>query len=99
MIHSYCIIIKTLYQPYFSNNVNQLLAHCTEVHFASLFSGEIYYCHSSKSTGKKTGKTHLCVLVFFLEFVDASFGYGFWIISNGIELNITDCKTKNIGGD
>ena len=59
----------------------------------------IYYCHSSKPTGKETGKTHLCVLVFFLEFVDASFGYGFWIISNGIELNITDCNTKNIGED
>ena len=23
----------------------------------------IYYCHSSYSTGKETGKTHLCVLV------------------------------------
>ena len=22
----------------------------------------IYYCHSSKSTGKETGKTHLCAL-------------------------------------
>ena len=23
----------------------------------------IYYCHSSESTGKKTGKTHLCALI------------------------------------
>ena len=26
----------------------------------------IYYCHSSKSSGKKTGKTHLCEMVFIL---------------------------------
>ena len=25
----------------------------------------IYYCHSSKFTGKETGKTHLCALVEF----------------------------------
>ena len=25
----------------------------------------IYYCHSSKSTGNKIGKTHLCALVWF----------------------------------
>ena len=24
----------------------------------------IYYCHSSKSTGKETGKTHLCAVVY-----------------------------------
>ena len=27
----------------------------------------IYYCHSSKSTGKETGKTHLCAMVRFDE--------------------------------
>ena len=69
--------------------------------FASFLSGGFITAMVvvSKSTEKETGKTHLCVLVFFLEFVDASFGYGFWIISNGIELNITDCNTKNIGED
>ena len=69
--------------------------------FASFLSGGFITAMVvvSKSTKKETGKTHLCVLVFFLEFVDASFGYGFWIISNGIELNITDCNTKNIGED
>ena len=25
----------------------------------------IYYCHSSESTGKETGKTHLCVISAF----------------------------------
>ena len=44
---------------------------CTEVRFASPFRW-IYYCHSSKSTGKETGKTHLCAVVskvILLEFV------------------------------
>ena len=35
---------------------------CTEVRFAPFFSFKIYYCHSSKSTGKETDKTHLCAL-------------------------------------
>ena len=30
MIHSYFNVIKTVYQPYFSNNVNQLLAHSSK---------------------------------------------------------------------
>ena len=29
----------------------------------------IHYCHSSKSTGKETGKTHLCALVEFFDLV------------------------------
>ena len=39
--------------------------NCTEVRFASLLSGGfgIYYYGSNESTGKKTGKTHLCELV------------------------------------
>ena len=32
----------------------------TEVRFASFLSGEFITVHSSKSTGKETGKTHLC---------------------------------------
>ena len=28
----------------------------------------IYYCHSIKSTGKETGKTHLCAVVRFSSF-------------------------------
>ena len=37
---------------------------CTEVRFASFLSGGfITAIHSSKSTGKETGKTHLCALV------------------------------------
>ena len=37
------------------------IVQCTEVHFASFLSGSIYHCHSIESTGKETGKMHLCV--------------------------------------
>ena len=30
----------------------------------------IYYCHSSKSTGKGTGKTHLCAMNNFESKID-----------------------------
>jgi hypothetical protein len=33
-----------------------------KVHFASFLSGGFFYSHSSKFTGKETGKTHLCVM-------------------------------------
>ena len=39
------------------------LHHCTEMRFASFLSGEIYYCHNSKSIGKLIGKMHFCALV------------------------------------
>ena len=37
----------------------------------------IYYCHSSKSTGKKTGKTHLCALVRWDK----------WIVNQGSDVS------------
>ena len=40
-------------------------SHCTEVRFVSFLSGGFItaiYGHSSKYTGKETGKTHLCAL-------------------------------------
>ena len=44
--------------------LNFLTIHCTEVRFASFLSGGfITAIHSSKSTRKETGKTHLCGLV------------------------------------
>ena len=42
---------------YFSTN-----GHCTEMHFASFLSAGFICWHNSKSTGKETGKTHLCAL-------------------------------------
>ena len=44
---------------------------CTPVHrgaFCQLPFQWIYYCHSSKSTGKPTGKTHLCALCVQMDF-------------------------------
>ena len=38
------------------------MTQCTEVRFASFLSGWIYYYGSNKSTGKETGKTHLCAV-------------------------------------
>ena len=37
------------------------LLHCRDAICQFLFRW-IYYCHSNKSTGKETGKTHLCAL-------------------------------------
>ena len=37
-------------------------SQCTEVQFASFFSGGFITAISSKSTGEKTGKTHLCAV-------------------------------------
>ena len=45
--------------------VRQSLGRCHEVHRGAFFAFPfrwIYYCHSSKSTGKETGKTHLFAL-------------------------------------
>ena len=40
--------------------------HSTEVRFASFLSGEFTTTYdSNKSTGKETGKTHLCGMVYF----------------------------------
>ena len=47
------------------NTYNQQAAtvQCIEVHFASLLSvGFITFIHSSKSSGKETGKMHLCAV-------------------------------------
>jgi hypothetical protein len=32
------------------------------VRFASFFLSGFSYCHNSKTTGKETGKTHLCAV-------------------------------------
>ena len=39
-------------------NVAAVQMESTEVYFSSFLSG-VYNCHSSKSKGKETGKTHL----------------------------------------
>ena len=33
----------------------------------------IYYCHSSESTGKETGKKHLCALLYLLKYSTYTF--------------------------
>ena len=52
------------------------LKQCTEVHFANSPFWWIYYCHSSKSTEKETGKTHLCAV-----FAQSSVGTIWWQVS------------------
>ena len=39
----------------------------------SVFFRWIYYCHSSKSAGKETGKTHLCAVFSFFRPSSSSF--------------------------
>ena len=39
-----------------------LPSQCTEMRFCKFPFRWIYYCHSSNSTGKETGKTHLCAM-------------------------------------
>ena len=41
--------------------LNAVLIHYTEVIFANFLAGLFIYYHCSKSTGKETGKAHLCV--------------------------------------
>ena len=36
------------------------IEYCTEVCFTNFLSSGIYYYGSNKSTGKETGKMHLC---------------------------------------
>ena len=48
----------------------RLAVQCTAVHrgaFCQFPFRWIYYCHSSKSTGKETGKKHICAVDVFLQ--------------------------------
>ena len=50
---------------YFSNAERDSLEEITALHrgaFCPFLFRWIYYCHSSKYTGKKTDKTHLCAV-------------------------------------
>ena len=48
------------FEEFYQSNVS-VLFRTTEVRFASFFQW-IYYYGSNKSTGKKTGKMHLCAV-------------------------------------
>ena len=54
--------IPILRQHTFGRFLTHPATHYTEVRFCQFLFRWIYYCHSSKSTGKETGKTHLCAL-------------------------------------
>ena len=44
------VYVRSIFQTHY--NVDVTVNHCTF----------IYQCHSTKSTGKETGKTHLCAV-------------------------------------
>ena len=51
---------------------------CIEVRFDCFLSGEFYYCHSSKSTRKETGKTHLCNVLNSSKVLNGSLANNNW---------------------
>ena len=73
----HCFIILGLWkllQKKFPQNTRQVV-HCTEVRFVSFLSSGFIIAivgHSSKSTGKETGKTHLCAVQCPLPKFDSS---------------------------
>ena len=56
--------------------MKDLSSHFNAVHRGAFFQflfRWIHYCHSSKSTGKETGKTHLCAVFSFFRPSSSSF--------------------------
>ena len=61
---SIVLVILVLVLSYLSigRNMQDILLGIAQRCDLPVFFRWIYYCHSSKSTGKKIGKTHLCAL-------------------------------------
>ena len=59
-LHSALVVFQVLDAIQFEHNIQNLGLHRGA--FCQFPFRWIYYCHSSKSTGKKAGKLHLCAL-------------------------------------
>ena len=70
-IRYYYFVYTTWKVTIFSNST----LHCIEDRgaFCQFPFWWIYYCHSSESTGKETGKKHLCALLYLLKYSTYTF--------------------------